>query len=68
MFRGDVGSWVREAAMAAMPPSLVLLCLLDPEAVQVSADEQADLTQRVMQALLKQAAERLARLREVTKP
>ena len=48
-----------------MPNCLMLLCLLDPQGLQVSADEQADLTQRVIQALLKQAVERLARLREV---
>lgn len=60
-----MGSWVREAAMVVMPNCLMLLCLLDPQGLQVSADEQADLTQRVIQALLKQAVERLARLREV---
>lgn len=61
-----MGSWVREAAMLALPPSLTLLCQLDPEGQQVHVEEQAHLTQQLIQALLKQAVERIARLREVS--
>ena len=63
--RGDVGSWVREAALLALPDALSLLCCLDPEGRQVPSQEQAAVTQRVIQALLKQSVERIARLREV---
>lgn len=66
MFRGDVGSWVREAAMLALPQTLTLLRRLDPEGLKVSEEEQAHLTQQLIRALLKQAVERIARLREVS--
>ncbi|DBA68172.1 TPA: hypothetical protein ACH3X2_013907 [Trebouxia sp. C0005] len=62
--RGDIGSWVREAAVMEMPQCLVLLCTLDPEHVKVDCEEQASITQMVIQALLKQSVERIARLRE----
>lgn len=62
--RGDVGSWVREAAMLALPQTLTLLRRLDPEGLKVSEEEQAHLTQQLIRALLKQAVERIARLRE----
>ena len=52
--------------MLALPQTLILLCQLDPEGHQVHAEEQAHLTQRFIQALLKQAVERIARLREVS--
>ena len=52
--------------MLALPPSLTLLCQLDPEGQQVHVEEQAHLTQQLIQALLKQAVERIARLREVS--
>ncbi|KAA6421473.1 MAG: tubulin-specific chaperone D-like, partial [Trebouxia sp. A1-2] len=64
--RGDIGSWVREAAVMEMPQCLVLLCTLDPEHVKVDCEEQASITQMVIQALLKQSVERIARLREVS--
>ena len=63
--RGDVGSWVREAAVSVLPASLVLLCGLDPEGRQVADAEKASMTQLVIQALLKQSVERIARVREV---
>lgn len=49
-----------------MPQCLVLLCTLDPEHVKVDCEEQASITQMVIQALLKQSVERIARLREVS--
>ena len=52
--------------MVALPQTLTLLCQLDPEGLQVRAEEQAHLTQQLIQALLKQAVERIARLREVS--
>ena len=52
--------------MLALPQTLTLLCQLDPEGHQVHAEEQAHLTQQLIQALLKQAVERIARLREVS--
>lgn len=54
--------------MLALPEALTLLCHLDPEGLQVHAEEQAHLTQQLIQALLKQAVERIARLREVSPP
>ena len=63
--RGDVGSWVREAAVTVLPHCLVLLCCLDPEGARVPRTEQAALTHLVIKALLKQSVERIARLREV---
>ncbi|KAL0043717.1 hypothetical protein WJX82_009809 [Trebouxia sp. C0006] len=62
--RGDIGSWVREAAVQEMPRCLVLLCTLDQEHVKVEREEQASITHMVIQALLKQSVERIARLRE----
>jgi hypothetical protein len=61
--RGDVGSWVREAAMASLRDCLLLLPDLDPQAPQ--NDEMAG---AVVAALAKQAVERIARLREVSSP
>jgi len=49
-----------------MPQCLVLLCALDQEHVKVEREEQASMTQLVIQALLKQSVERIARLREVS--
>jgi len=66
MCRGDIGSWVREAAVMEMPQCLVLLCTLDEEHVKVDREEQALITHMVIQALLKQSVERIARLREVS--
>ena len=56
--RGDVGSWVREAAMGVLPDSLALMYALQP-------NQDTQHTVRLLQALLKQAVERIARLREV---
>ena len=39
---------------------------LDPEAHQLSRSEQAHVLQLVLQALLKQSVERIARVREVS--
>ncbi len=49
-----------------MPQCLVLLCTLDQEHVKVDSEEQASITHMVIQALLKQSVERIARLREVS--
>ena len=56
--RGDVGSWVREAAMGVLPDSLALIYALQP-------NQATQHTAKLLQALLKQAVERIARLREV---
>ena len=52
--------------MQEMPRCLVLLCTLDQEHVKVEREEQASITHMVIQALLKQSVERIARLREVS--
>jgi len=49
-----------------MPQCLVLLCSLDQEHIKVEREEQASITHMVIQALLKQSVERIARLREVS--
>lgn len=56
--RGDVGSWVREAAMEVLPDSIALMYTLQPT-------QDGQHATRMVQALLKQAVERIARLREV---
>lgn len=56
--RGDVGSWVREAAMGVLPVSLALMYALQP-------NQATQHTAIVLRTLLKQAVERIARLREV---
>jgi len=53
--RGDVGSWVREAALIAIPPALQLL-------LAAGGDGHA-LAQRCICAALKQAGERIDRVR-----
>ncbi len=52
--------------MQEMPQCLVLLCTLDQGHVKVEHEEQASITHMVIQALLKQSVERIARLREVS--
>lgn len=50
---------MREAAMGVLPDSLALLYSLQP-------GQDASLITKLLQALLKQAVERIARLREVS--
>ncbi|KAL4858426.1 Tubulin-folding cofactor D [Chlorella vulgaris] len=62
--RGDVGSWVREAAMEGLAR---LLPLLLPASQAHPAPQQqrlAELAQRALLAMLRQAVERIARMRE----
>jgi len=56
--RGDVGSWVREASMRALPPTLQLLYAADAAALHASG-----LALAAAQLLLKQAAEKIDRTR-----
>lgn len=57
--RGDVGSWVRGAAMAGLVAVLPLLAAISPSMA-------APLVSRATAAMAKQAVERIARLRQVT--
>lgn len=62
--RGDVGSWVREAAMEGLSR---LLPLLLPAAAQQAPAQRArllELAQQAMLGMLRQAVERIARMRE----
>ncbi|EFJ25897.1 hypothetical protein SELMODRAFT_413196 [Selaginella moellendorffii] len=58
--RGDVGSWIREAAMEALETCTVLLCKLSD--TQSLVDERFAV--RVFGGLIKQAAEKIDRIRE----
>lgn len=62
--RGDVGSWVREAAMEGLARLLPLL--LPAAATQQPGllPRLLELTQRALLAMLRQAVERIARMRE----
>jgi hypothetical protein len=61
--RGDVGSWVREAAMQHLAP---LLLLLLPASAPHPGERQRllALTQQALLAMLRQTVERIARMRE----
>lgn len=59
LHRGDVGSWVREAAMAGLAGMLPVFSALAP-------DSAAVFVARAAAALAKQAVERIGRMRQVT--
>mmetsp|Transcript_15457 Transcript_15457/g.50826 ORF Transcript_15457/g.50826 Transcript_15457/m.50826 type:complete len:1003 (+) Transcript_15457:313-3321(+) len=59
--RGDVGSWVREAAMGALASAVELLCHL---AGADALEARPELAASVYGALVKQGAEKIDRVRE----
>ena len=69
--RGDVGSWVREAAIVGLEECVVLLCksmttgrnLLTEEIQEVTFD--SNLAVRVVGSLVKQALEKINRVRDI---
>lgn len=61
--RGDVGSWVREAAMEGLVS--LLLAVLPPCPDPTNAARLQPLVQAAATALIKQAVERIAHVREV---
>jgi hypothetical protein len=60
--RGDVGSWVREAAMRAIPRAACALAAASPRYCAAAATASAP-PARLAAALLKQAAEKIDRVR-----
>jgi hypothetical protein len=64
--RGDVGSWVREAAMRALPRAACALAAASPRYYAAAASDAAPAAApppRLAAALLKQAAEKIDRVR-----
>lgn len=62
--RGDVGSWVREAAMEGLSRLLPLLLTAAAQQQAAELPRLRDLAQQALLAALRQAVERIARMRE----
>ena len=64
--RGDVGSWVREAAMRALTQTLLLLLTVMTSSDDIISGQLHALVEGVVCALAKQSVERIGRVRAVS--
>ncbi|KAG2446099.1 hypothetical protein HXX76_000699 [Chlamydomonas incerta] len=62
--RGDVGSWVREAAMAVLEPAVRALAAAADDQSREAGAMLSDVAGRAVGLLLRQSVERIGRLRE----
>lgn len=63
--RGDVGSWVRTAAMNALEKCTYILCKRDKSVSNETPLFDADIATKLVGGIVKQALEKMDRLREV---